>query len=163
MSTHITEYTTYSGIRAALGVSSDDLEDDVLALDLYADALEVEFDDVSVNFDALWQAARSATAPTTVQSKFLTAVRLFASYAVAKQATVSLPIFAAKQVSDSKTTLQRFDNPYKDTIKGVNDQYGKMRNRLLATVAALNASTTTTVAKTYFAVVSPSVDPITGS
>ena len=43
MSRPITEYTTYDDVRAALGVSVDDLEDSTLALDLYADMLDVEF------------------------------------------------------------------------------------------------------------------------
>ena len=47
MSLPITNYTSYDSVRAALGVSSDDLEDATLALDIYADALELEFDDAT--------------------------------------------------------------------------------------------------------------------
>ena len=163
MSRPITEYTTYDDVRAALGVSADDLEDSTLALDLYADMLDVEFEEVSATFAATYQSVKAVDDPSDAQAKFLKASRLFATYAVAKHCCDSLPLFAAKQVTDSKVAVQRFDNPYKDTIKAVLDQYGRMRNRLAASIAALSVSSTTKIAKTYFAVVSPDVDPITGS
>ena len=47
--------------------------------------------------------------------------------------------------------------------QSVLDQYGRMRNRLATALAALAAPTTLSVAKTYFSVVSPATDPITGS
>ena len=163
MSARITDYTSYDNVRAALGVSEDDLEDETLALDLYADALELEFDDVSSGFAALYAAANTADTPSDAQEKLLTVTRLFAAYAVAKHLTASLPLFAAKQVTDSKAAVQRFDNPYRDTIKAVADRYGTLRTRLESAVDTLASSTRTSVTKTYFAVVGSAVDPITDS
>ena len=74
-----------------------------------------------------------------------------------------MPLFAAKDVTDSKASVTRFDSPYRDTVKSVLDQYGRLRNRLATALAALAAPTTLSVAKTYFSVVSPATDPITGS
>lgn len=163
MSRPITEYTTYDDVRAALGVSVDDLEDSTLALDLYADMLDVEFEEVSATFAATYQSVKAVDDPSEAQAKFLKASRLFATYAVAKHCCGSLPLFAAKQVTDSKVAVQRFDSPYKDAVKAVLDQYGRMRNRLAAAMTTLSVSSQTKTAKTYFAVVSPDVDPITGS
>ena len=163
MSFQITEFTSYADVRAALGVSEDDLEDTTLGLNLYADMLEVEFEDVSATFMATYETAKGASSPTEAQARFLKATRLFATYAIAKHLTASLPLFAAKDVTDSKATVTRFDSPYRDTVKSVLDQYGRMRNRLATALAALAAPTTLSVAKTYFSVVSPATDPITGS
>ena len=163
MNFQITEFTSYADVRAALGVSEDDLEDTTLGLNLYADMLEVEFEDVSATFMATYETAKGASSPTEAQARFLKATRLFATYAIAKHLTASLPLFAAKDVTDSKATVTRFDSPYRDTVKSVLDQYGRMRNRLATALAALAAPTTLSVAKTYFSVVSPATDPITGS
>ena len=163
MSFQITEFTSYADVRAALGVSEDDLEDGTLELDLYADMLEVEFEDVSATFLTTYAAAQSVDTPTEAQARFLKATRLFATYAIAKHCCASLPLFAAKDVTDSKATVTRFDSPYRDTVKSVLDQYGRLRNRLATALAALAAPTTLSVAKTYFSVVSPATDPITGS
>ena len=163
MSFQITEFTSYADIRAALGVSEDDLEDATLALDLYADMLEVEFEEVGDTFYTAYQAAQAADTPTDAQVRLVKAARLFSTYAVAKQLTSTLPLFAAKEVTDSKASVQRFDSPYRDVVKSVLDQYGRMRNRLATALAALAAPTTVSVTKTYFSVVSPATDPITGS
>lgn len=162
MTTPITEFTTYDDVRAAIGVSSDDIADETLALDLYAEYLDVELEEVADGVSAMYATCRSADTPSDDQTAFLKATRLFAVFAVAKQLTASLPLFAAKQVSDSKATVQRFDNPYRDTIKNVGDQYSRMKTRLLRAFQGLSASSSTSTAKVYFAVVAPSTDPITG-
>lgn len=163
MSTSLTEFTTYADIRAALGVTEDDLEDATLSLNLYSDSLGVEFEDVSSAFADTYATVRDIDNPSAVQISFLTATRLFATYAVAKQLTATLPVFASKQVSDGKTVVQRFDNPYRDTIKSVLDQYGKAKARLATVIATLNSGSKSTVTRVYFSVVAPSTDPITDS
>lgn len=162
MSTPITNYTSYDSVRAALGVSSDDLEDATLALDIYADALELEFDDASANFKVQYDLAHDAVTPTADQAKLLTVTRLFSTYAIAKHLTGSLPLFAAKQVTDSKAGVQRFDNTHRDVAKAVIEQYNTLRTRIVNAVNALASSSRTIVTPVYFAVVSPSDDPITG-
>ena len=163
MSLPITNYTSYDSVRAALGVSSDDLEDATLALDIYADALELEFDEVATNFWTQYVQAHDAATPTADQVKLLTVTRLFATYAIAKHLTGSLPLFAAKQVTDSKAGVQRFDNPFREVVKSIHDQYGTLRTRLANAVGTLISSSRTSVTPVYFAVASPSDDPITGA
>ena len=159
----VTEFTSYADVRAALGVSEDDLEDATLALALYADMLAVEFEDIALTFLTTYADVKAQTTPTDAQTRFLRATRLFSTYALAKQLASTLPLFAAKEVTDSKATTTRFDTQFRETVKSVLDQYGRLRNRLSSALDALSAQSTTTVTKTYFAVVSPSSDPITGS
>ncbi len=160
MSFQITEFTSYADVRAALGVSEDDLEDETLELDLYADMLEVEFEDVSVTFLTTYAAAQATDTPTEAQARFLKAARLFSTYAIAKHCCDSLPLFAAKQVTDSKAGVQRFDNSIRDVVKSINDKYGVLRMRLSNAMGALVAPSLVTSAKVYLAVASPSNDPI---
>ena len=129
MSFQITEFTSYADVRAALGVSEDDLEDGTLELDLYADMLEVEFEDVSATFLTTYAAAQATDTPTEAQARFLKATRLFSTYAIAKHLTASLPLFAAKDVTDSKATVTRFDSPYRDTPVKTGSAFGSAASR----------------------------------
>ena len=156
----LTDYTTYADIRAALGVTEDDLEDSTLALTLYSDYLVQELEDVALTLPAKFAEVKAKGSPTEAETRFLSATRLFSTFAVAKQLTAALPLFAAKQLGDGKATVQRFESPYRDTIKTVNDQYGRTRNRLIAALEAITTTSGTTVARQYFAVVSPSTDPV---
>ena len=158
----ITTYTTYADVRAALGVSDDDLEDTTLGLELYANYLEVELEDVNIDLPTTYATTEALGTPTAAEERFLKSCRLFATFAVARQLTSALPIFAAQQVSDGKASVQRFDTPYKDAIKSVNEQYDRLKNRLVQSLASIGTSTSAATAMTYVSVVSPAVDPVTG-
>lgn len=165
MSAAVTTYTTYADIRAALGVSDEDLEDVTLALSIYADYLEVELEEVDIALPGTFATLAALTPPSPpspAQARLLSSVRLFSAFAVAKQLTASLPLFAAKQVGDGKAVVSRFDNPYKDTISKVNQQYDRMRNRVLSSLVALG-STDSSVTRVLFAVAAGATDPVTGT
>ena len=159
----LTDYTGYNDIRAALGVSDEDLEDATLALSLYSDQLTQELEDIAITLPDTYATVKALPTPTTVQQRFLKACQLFATYAVAKQLTAALPLFAAKQVTDGKAAVQRFDTPYRDTIKNVLEQYDKQRTRLIASLDSIGSSTKAAVTPVYFAAVSPAYDPVTGT
>lgn len=159
----ITDYTTYADVRATLGVSADEIEDDTLALKVYSDYLHGELEDVNIDLPDTYTTTVAIATPSALETRFLKACELFATFAVAKQLTAALPLFAAKHQTDGKAAVQRFDNPYRDTIKYVNEQYDKLRNRLIAALAALGTAAATVTPLTYVSVVSPSTDPVTGT
>lgn len=159
----LTDYTTYNEVRAALGVSADDLEDVTLALALYANLLQADLEDVNIDLPATYATVKALTTPSAAQTRFLQAANVFATYAVAKRLTSSLPLFAAKQVTDSKAGVTRFDNPYKDVIAEVGKSYEQARNRLSQALGAIGSSGTTSTARVFLSVVSPGYDPITNA
>jgi hypothetical protein len=159
----ITTYTTYDDVRAALGVSSDDLEDSTLALAIYDNYLTMELEEVNINLPATFITTADIDTPTAAQSRFLNAASMFATFALAKQLTTTLPLFAAKQETDSKASGTRFDNAYKDTIVSVGKEYSRVRNYLIQSLDTLNSSTTAKTPRTFFGVISPSSDPIAGT
>lgn len=159
----ITTYTTYDDVRAALGVSSDDLEDATLALGIYSSYLTMELEEVKIDLPSTYATIKALVSPTDVQSRFLQATALFATFAVAKQLCTTLPLFAAKQETDSKASGTRFDNAYKDTIVSVGKEYSRVRNRLIQCLDAVSSSTTNKVTRTFFSTISPSSDPIAGT
>lgn len=159
----ITDYTTYADIRAALGVSEDDIEDATLALSLYADYLQGELEDIDLTLTSVYATVKAEAAPSDAQKRFLATCRLFSTFAVAKQLTASLPLFAAKNVSDGKATVGRFDNPYKDVIASVNSQYDKMKSRLVAALFALGTTTKDVVPRVFFVPSVAGYNPITNA
>lgn len=157
----ITTYTTYDDIRAVLGVSDDELEDDTLSLEVYDNALTVELEDIDLDLPATYAAL--PTTLTAAQQRFQTATRLFATYSVAKQLSSALPLFGPKDISDGKATVSRFsDSPYKEVIKRIEAEYEKSRTRLEKAYATANSSSYSLTIPTFLSVASPNEDPITG-
>ena len=157
----VTDYTTYNEIRATLGVSDEDITDATLALTLYSDYLRGEHEDISLTLPSTYATVKALVTPDGAQTRFLAASRLFATFSVAKQLTAALPLFAAKQVTDGKAAVSRFDTSYKDVVKSVNEQYEKLRSRLVAALTALGTTTTDATAAVFFSTVAPSIDVIT--
>lgn len=159
----LTTYTDYASIKASLGVSDEDLEDSTLALALYSDNLTQELEDVALTLPETFATIKAKDAPTALETRFLTACRLFSTFAVAKMLTAALPLFAAKEVTDGKAAVGRFDSPYKDVIKSVNEQYATQRARLVNALTAVGTTSVASTARVYMAVASPSSDPVTGT
>lgn len=159
----LTIYTTYNDIRAVLGVSTDELADDTLALQLYDDALRADFDDVSVDLLDTFQTVSALSPLTPAQERFLQYTRLFATFSVARQLLTSLPLFSPKVIGDGKAVMERHADPFRETVKAVNAGYDRWKDRLDKALAAVGTVTTAATPRVYFSVVSPATDPITGA
>lgn len=162
----LVDFTSYDDIRAALGVSSDELEDATLSLPLYEFNLTAAFEDVSLTLaDSFAALPVDPGTWAAEQKRFNQAVRMFATYAVAKHLTISLPLFSPKEISDGKAHTTRYAvDPYKATILGVLEQFETTKTRLIAALAALSATTATTAAtRTWSLAVAPGRDPVTGA
>lgn len=163
----MTDYIGYDDVRAALGVSQDEISDATFSLDLYEFNLVSELESVSLTLIADY-ASQKETAPSTWtdnQTRFHQSVRLFAAYAVAKQATVSLPMFGPKEQTDGKAGLVRFaQDPYKVTIARVMAQYDMFKVKLEAAYAAILAVGAPLIStRPYLAASSPNSDPVLGT
>lgn len=160
------DYISFDDVRAALGVSSDEITDTTLSLDLYAFNLVSELEGISLTLMTDYATQKETTPDTwsAIQTRFHQAVRMFSAYAVAKQATVSLPMFAPKEQTDGKASLVRFaQDPYKATIAQVSQQYDVTKARLEAAYGAINsAGTPVASTRPYFVVSTPTYDPVLG-
>lgn len=160
-------YTTYDDIRAALGVSSDELEDTTLSLAVYQFGLSADVRAVSLTLasDVATVRAKAVETRTEQESVLLEAMTLFATYSVAKQLLGALPLFAPKEMTDGKAGQARFAlDPYKATIKSVNEDYGRYRAALVTAYADYKSSSTDEVPLIPLLRVStPSSDPVLGT
>lgn len=156
-------YTTYADVRAALGVTDEELEDEVLGLQLYEDHLSYELSDIHPDLDALHTTLESTSVLTSAQERFMLACRSFATYAVAQALTSTLPMFGPKSIEDGKARMERFNDPYKATIEAVSKAYATWRSRLEAAYGTLSSSQTSTTTRVYAVASTPAYNPITGA
>jgi hypothetical protein len=158
----ITDFTTYEEVRAALGVSSEELEDTTLALDLYGLNLSVELSEIGATLAAEFLAL---TAPTAgAEQNFVDAVKLFAPYAIARQVLPALPLLAPKSITDGKASITRDSSaPFKETALRVQTDYERFKKWLADRYSDFKgASAPATPVRPFMAVVTPATDPVTG-
>lgn len=162
----ILDYTTYDDIRAALGVSTDELEDATLALSLYEFGFSADLRSVSLGIDADYATvlAIEESSWTSDQRVFVECATLFATYSVAQQCLASLPLFSPKEITDGKASVTRYaQNPYKDTMQRVEAWYNRYRDALITAYAAFKAtSRTERTTLVFMASAALSTDPVTG-
>ena len=147
-------------------MSVDELEDQTLGLESWDSHLQLDLEDIGTALPSSYitVAAIPASSRTDVQARLYRSIRLFATLSVANALTASLSMFGPKDISDGKATLSRFsDSPYKETVKGVREQYTKAQSRLKDVWAEFNASSLTVAPRSYMGVSSPSFDPVTGA
>jgi hypothetical protein len=163
----LTDFTSFEDVRAALGVSEDEIDDATLGLPLYEINLIAELESVDLNLIDAFTPLNTGSSDdlSADQKRFVNATRFFATYAVAKQLTSSLPLFSPKEISDGKATLSRYtQDPYKAVIDGVLGFYNQALERLESAFNVVSGgSAASSVTRTYMAISSPSSDPVTGT
>lgn len=163
----LVDFTTFNDIRAALGVSSDELEDTTLSLDVYDFHLAAEFDDMVVSPVEHYLSIKDNDPEqmSNVEARFFRAMRLFSTYSCARQLLTSLPLFSPKEISDGKASMTRFTtDPYKETIKRVEAEYEKSTTRLAQALALFTSQNAPTqFARIMFLGVPSTTDPVTGT
>lgn len=163
----LSDYTSYSDVRAALGVGTKEITDDTLALSLYEDSLMVILEDIGDSFLDDLQTLKSEDEGTLTktQRNLLRLSRLFATYAVAQHLTSTLPLFSPQQITDGKAAFSRFsDDPYTKTVEKVVGLFQQYQTKLDEAYSAYKStSSRTNVTPVLLAISSPSTDPVTGS
>lgn len=135
----LTTYTTYTEIRAILGVSSTELTDSVLSQPAYDFLLTLSLEDIDAGLPAKFVEILALPTPTAEQTRFLNLVKLYAPYSTAKELLTSLSLFAVKQLTDGRAEFQRQDDVFADVRDGVESALISIRARLAASYAALTS------------------------
>ncbi len=165
----ITNYTTYDEVRATCGLSAKELTDAELAMEIYGNVLSLALDGIDLPTEApgpgpldtrfLEVEAIAEGSRTASEQKLYDLTRVFATYTVALEAVVSLSMKAPKAISDSKATLTRFspESVYKDVIARIEKVLGDVSGRIE------NIAETTVDPLPMSRVLSPTIDPVTGT
>ncbi len=162
----LTAFTTYADIRTVLGISSDELPDEDLALETYLFGLMSELEAVSPTLESDYVVAASAVTNNTAtetQKSIYRAARLFATIQVGLAAAYSLPLRAQKSLTDGKAGVSRFTGtPYKDTLENLQILLAQARVSLESKYALFTGGTVVATIPSFLSVVTPAVDPVTG-
>ena len=165
----ITDYTSYAEIRSAIGLSSVELPDDLLAMEMYQNVLQLRLREVNLpagapgtglldsRFLAIVATAESSRSET--EQKLYALTRLYATYVVAHEVAMSLSMRAPKQESDGKRTLVRFspESTYEVTAGNMKAQVEDLKLQIENIVeAALSIPQ-------LFSAVGPGVNVVTNS
>ena len=162
-------FTTNAEVRATLGVTDEELEDETLDLPIYETGLRFELGEIGdvANDGALADAfdtiaLLSESDRTSVQRRLYDAVILFSPFAVASHLKTAVPLFAAKAVTDGKAGVTRHaESPFKDMFKNVAENYDRFRQNLGRAWSAFSSSAVTEVTlPSLFRVSSPDTDPV---
>lgn len=161
---HLLDYTTYADVRAILGVSSTELPDQTLSLNLYSDQAELMLSDIYETLPDLFATIKANPTPTATEAKLEKLVSLYFGYSVAKLLLTALPMFSVKSLDDGRAGFVRFDEALNDIRDGVDAALATIKARLVSTLnilipAAVNTTTSETV---HILATGLAVDPVTG-
>ena len=158
----LTNYTTYADIRAALGVSEEEIEDVTLGLALYSTLLDEDL----LAVDPLLVSTFTALPPTgrtPAQARLAALTSLYATYAVAHRLTDSVELFGFLKVADGRASTERAKEAFANLRTNISAMLARLRGLLLAALQVVVPSTP--LASTAFSWVSSTgiaLDPVTG-
>lgn len=157
------DFTSADEVRAVLGVSPEELEDQTLELGIYLNQLQFDLADVGVTLEATYLAIKDLEVSnrTAVQQKLFNVTSVYSSYFVSRLLLTSLPVFAPKQITDGKASQVRIDDPFSRVKEGVEAQYLVLRARLLAALAATGVSVASGISRIYVGSAGLSSNPVT--
>lgn len=160
------DYTSYEQVRAVLGVSSHELPDETLGLDLYSNLLMVRLMSVvgtiagtTASLLTLVQGIRSKPSPTAEEQMLAALVPPLATYMVAEACLSGLSLFALKSETDGESVQTRFSS--EATFREVGGNVRQAINSLLAQVDQLLGGASSTASLPVLGVVVPSIDVVT--
>lgn len=135
----LSSYTTPSEVRAALGVSTTELPDVTVNLQIYDTLAVLSMEDANSNIPTKYLALKAQVSPalTSAEQRFLDITHLFVTYSTAKEMLVSLPLFSVQALTDGKAGFDRQTDVFEDVRDGVNNMLASLRIRLINAYAAI--------------------------
>ena len=101
------EMTTADSVRAVMGISESELPDDVLRQTIYASTVERALTKLTPDVVTNW--AKLLTSVDPKDQDLVELVKDYCTFKVAVQACQSIDLVAARTLTDSKATFQRFE------------------------------------------------------
>lgn len=156
------DYTTYADIRAALGVSEEEIDDATMGLDIHLTLLEADLDDLSPELLVTWNALPAPDVRSTPEAKFAAMLKLYSTYAVAFNLLGSAELFGFLKVGDGRASTERVPEAYVSLKTSVTAMYMRLRARLLGALQVLvpGAVVLTATSVSFISAVSIASDPV---
>lgn len=162
----IVDFTTYLDVRAALGVSSEEIEDAEIETDTNRTILAEAYDSLNSGILPAWVALpEDEESRNASELRFGRLVRLFATYAVANQLLNSVELFGFLKVADGRASTERTQLAFDKLRTNVQALLARVGSKLLDAYGALVPTAVIPAASTmsFAAAVGVAVDPVTNS
>lgn len=159
----LTDYTTPNEVRAALGVSEEEISDETLGLPVFSTDLDEALLEVHEGVLPAWAALPDVDTRTADEKRFAALVSMYATYAVASHLLSSSPNFSFLKVADGRASAERAADAV-ETLRGnIAAMLARVRARLLAALALVDPGVTLPVAEglTILSGVGIAFDPVT--
>lgn len=160
----LTTYTTYAEVRAALGVSEEEISDETLELQMFETMLVEDFADLDALVLPVWEALPAEADRSAAQARFAALVHLYATYAVAYRLTDNVELFGFLKMSDGRASAERTKEAFANLRSNIAAMLARIATKLLAALLILEPETVLPVAGDLALVssVGIAVDPVTG-
>jgi hypothetical protein len=133
----IAEYTTPDSIRAVLGVSSAELEDDVISNEIYDFQLDEGLIEIADTLSDSYFAKQELDTKTRAEQRFVNQVETWAAYYVASRLLSSVPMFSPRTIKSEKDSFEREADSYKLLRDDITATLDSLRTKILASLAVL--------------------------
>jgi hypothetical protein len=159
-------YTTPDEVRAAMGISDEELADETLSLPYLMTLIDEDLRDVSpVLKDTLEPllVAEDESALSADQQRLLALARLFVTFAAAAHLLDPAELFGFLKVADGRASTERTPDAYTNLRPGILGTLAKVQAKLLAALLVLvpDAPFTPPVGLTFISAVGIAADPVT--
>lgn len=162
----IADYTSPDSVRAALGVSSAELEDEVIANEIYAFQLDEGLIEIADTLSDSYVATLELDTKTRTQQRFLNQVETWAAYYVASRLLSTVPVFSPRTIKSEKDSFERITDPYKLLRDDITATLDSLRTKILASLAVLFPAEPTegdAPARTLVEIAPIASDPVLGT
>lgn len=160
----LTDYTSYAAVRAVLGVSSDEIEDTVIALPMYEIMLVEDLLDLNPSMNDDYSVVRVIASKTAIEARFAQIVQTYASYQVAYTLLGAAPMFAPKDIKDGKAGVARVADPFQPLQASIAQALSYIRIKLLSSYEAYAPAELApqAISRDFLTSTGLSLDPVTG-
>lgn len=159
-----TNLCSTSSVRAVLGVSEAELRDDVLLQPIYVTRLKEHLFGLNESMIDDFGVAAVASPQTREQTRFVDLLQTYAAYRMAHHLLGAVAMFAPKTIQDSKTQVERVDDPFSRLKQDILDSLPYLKVQLLTAYSKINTSVSAPTAPSRIRVLvsTPSNNPVTG-
>ena len=165
MAATLYQFTSPDEIRAVLGVSQDDLEDETINLPNYVRQLQFDLADLDSTLEAQYLAVADIDegSRTTAQQKLYDVTQVFSAYSISRKLLTGASLFAPRRITDGRAEAERVVDPFAQLREGVEANYGILRSRLLSALAGIGSTVAAVTSRSYFGTAGLAVNPVTNA
>lgn len=158
-----TDLTTSSAVRAVLGVSEQELPDDVLLEPIYTTLLTEDLREIHPQLVNDFAAVAVIEVKTDDQERFFDLVQMYSAYHIAKRCLGAVGMFAPGIIKDARSELQRTGDPYAQLRADVQATLPTLKVRMRRAYSRINpAYAAPTPAERLRVLVTVPTNPVTG-